>query len=475
MRIALWGAFDVEDVEHHATRWVVEQGLRERLGRCEVAAFSPLGALRPLALDRGRPARALPPPSPDALAELAGGVDCVLVCGGDTLVGPERASALWGDGAAAAAAMIDGLGPDLETGCPVIWAGVAMDSAPDPVTTGRIAAAADRRRPITVLDDHSRRLLAEAGVDGDIAVVPPYALALPCRFEPSLLRRRIELLQTAGWTWPPGAAITVSGNRGLLGAVRPIAAALMALVEKATVRVQLVSTGSLNGEDKFADALEEALDGRCRRLPGTATPEDLVAAIAGSAGFVGPPGVGLWFATALGVPATSPAVEEDHDDGLLAELGVCRPPVVDLQAPVASLAGRHPDPHASAAARKRVERQLDTLAALALAATCRRTRPSRPHGKDLGLTAEELLDSLRRAHQARGLQLLAERRAFQAEKDAAIAELRAAIAAARDDADRLRSELAAARAANDQMVASRTWRYTQPLRDGLARIREMRR
>jgi hypothetical protein len=39
----------------------------------------------------------------------------------------------------------------------------------------------------------------------------------------------------------------------------------------------------------------------------------------------------------------------------------------------------------------------------------------------------------------------------------------------------LRAELAAARAANDAMVASRTWRCTQPVRDGLAWVRERRR
>ncbi|MDB5068625.1 MAG: hypothetical protein JWM18_5059, partial [Chloroflexi bacterium] len=77
------------------------------------------------------------------------------------------------------------------------------------------------------------------------------------------------------------------------------------------------------------------------------------------------------------------------------------------------------------------------------------------------------METLREAHDALGRQLLAERRALQAELDGALR-------GSREEADRLRSELAAARAANEQIVGSRTWRYTQPVRDTLARVRERR-
>jgi len=85
------------------------------------------------------------------------------------------------------------------------------------------------------------------------------------------------------------------------------------------------------------------------------------------------------------------------------------------------------------------------------------------------------MEALRTAHEARGRQLFRERAAFQRAQDAAVAALRAELDEVRAEVDRLRSELAAARAANDAMVASLSWRYTQPVRDALAWIRERRR
>jgi hypothetical protein len=81
---------------------------------------------------------------------------------------------------------------------------------------------------------------------------------------------------------------------------------------------------------------------------------------------------------------------------------------------------------------------------------------------------------LARAHEARGHRLFAERRAAQATLQAAVAGLRAELAEARAEGDRLRAERDAARADCDRMVASRTWRYTQPIRDTLGRMRDRR-
>jgi hypothetical protein len=141
-RIALWGAFDVEDCAHLATRRVLEAELRRRLPGAAVTAFAPLGSLRPLALDGGRPARPLPCASTGGLREVAEGADCVLICGGDTLVGGARAAELWG-GEAAAALLVDGLGAGLEERCPVVWAGVAL-AGDDPALGERLAAVAAR-------------------------------------------------------------------------------------------------------------------------------------------------------------------------------------------------------------------------------------------------------------------------------------------------------------------------------------------
>src|SRR5207302_20150 len=230
-RIALWGAFDVEDGGRLATRRVIEAELCRRLPGAVVTAFAPLGSRRPLALDGGRPAEPLSATGGSATGR---GFDCILVCTEDAL-----------------------------------------------------------------------------------------------------------------------------------------AAALSARVDGGEVSVQLVASGRLDGEDEFAAALERALDGRCRRVPGVATVEDHAAVIATSSAYAGPPGTGLWLAAALGIPAA---------------------------------AFTHPGP---------------------------------PGG--------------------------------------ALRDLEDEVRALREEADRLRAELRAARTANDLIVGSRTWRYTQPVRDTLARVRERRR
>src|SRR5690348_13084948 len=92
MRIALWGAFDIEDSGRLAGARVLAAELRRRLPGAMVTAFAPLGRRRSLALDGGRPAEPIPRDG-DAMAAF----DCVVVCTGDPLTAPEQAAAVWGD------------------------------------------------------------------------------------------------------------------------------------------------------------------------------------------------------------------------------------------------------------------------------------------------------------------------------------------------------------------------------------------
>jgi hypothetical protein len=475
-RIALWGAFDVEDCANLSTRRVVETELLRRLPGAAVTAHSPLGARRALALDGGRPARPLPDPAPARLEELAAGADCVLVCGGDTLVGDARAAELWdGDATAAASLLIDGLGARLEESCPVVWAGVSAGGRePDPAAVARIAAAAPRRRPVAVLDEASRRWLPAAPDAGEVAVLPPYALLLPRLLEPELLRVRGDLGHLMEWSWPAGPVLTVHGDAGLLASVGELAAALAPLVESGGVMVQLGATGRCGGEETFAAALEAALGGRCRRLPGAAPPEDHAAALAGSAAFAGPRGFGLWVARALGVPAAClAATAADGADGvLLDELGVARVAPGDLAAAVPWLLGAGPAPP-QAAVTRRLDAHLDRLAGLAVLAAARRVAPAAPAAPVV--PEEERLATLLRAHQARGLRLLERSAAVTSVCAATISALEQELDAAHAEADRLRAELAAARAATEAVTGSRTWRYSQPVRDAVAHVRERRR
>jgi hypothetical protein len=462
-RIALWGAFDVEECGPQATRRVVEAELLRRLPGASVTAFSPLGRLRPLALDGGRPAEPLPVESPAGLAELRTRFDCILVCGEDSLSDGARAADLWGEGdrvTAATRLLVDGPGADLEDVCPMAWVGVSLGSDPGPERAARLVAAAGRRAPVAVLDQASRRRLAAAGVRGEIELLPPFGLLLPRLLGTDLLRRRGELHRLMEWSWPAGAVLTVQGNARLAGTLQQISAAVLPLVTRGGVQVQLSAGGAHAGEAEFASALDAALDGRCRRLPGVTPPEDQVAAIAGSAAYLGPPGLGLSVARALGIPAVTPALPGDDEDGPAAGLGA-EPVAPDrLAAALQRLfvpAASRPAPPAGAIAQ--LDRHLDGVARFALLAWARRAAAGVP-GEAAGGAGDGLL---RRAHEERGRRLFADRAAIQAASDAAVEQLRARLDAAR-------AELQAARAENDRIVASRTWRYTQPLRDARARI-----
>jgi hypothetical protein len=418
MRLALWGAFDVEDCGRLATRQVVEAELHRRLPGTVVTVFAPLGRLRPLALDGGRPAEPLATLDAGAVAGLGARFDCIVVCAGDPLAAPDRAAELWGD--PAAAALLREPPEPGAAGCPVI----------------RI----------------------ELSGDGDVEQPPPPALLLARLLAPRLLERRAGFLRSVGWAWGAEPVVTVHGGAGLLGVVDDLAASLLPLVEAGTVAVQLAAAGALDGEEAFAGALESALgSSRCRRLPGVATLEDQAALIAGSTAFLGPPGLGLWLAAALGVPAASPTT--GGEGRLLDELGVMQPQPSALAAAVRGLLDPGAPRPTAAAAVARLDRHLDRLAGAV-----------RSGSRDDPLPTDHAggVEDLVLAHDARGRQLFAERRALQAALEGAVRDLR-------HEADRLRSELAAARAANDRIVGSRTWRYTQPVRDTLARVRERRR
>ena len=474
-RIALWGAFDVEDCGPAATRRVLEAELVRRLPGATVTAFAPLGRLRPLGLDAGRPAEPLPDATPEALAGLRDGFDCILVCGEDSLSDGARAAALWGGSErvrAAVGLLVDGLGAEFESACPVLWAGVSVGSDPDAERAARLAAAGLRRGPVTVLDEASRRRLGGAGVTGEICLLPHLGLLLPRLLEPDLLQRRGEFARLMEWGWASETrVVAVRGDHRLQGCVEDIAAGLLPLVTAGEVEVELSPAGSTAGEEAFASALESSLGGRCRRLPGVALPEDQVAALSRCAAYIGPPGFALSAARALRLPGLVPEAAAADAGGIVADLGA------EVVAPTGLAEALRKLPRSEgctgvdepAAAIERLEGFLDGLAGRAVLATLGRREGV---GAPEGAAIDALTDMVRRAHEERGLRLVAQRAALQAAADARVAELQARLDAAGAEIERVGAELHAARAANDRMVSSRTWRYTQPVRDVRARLRD---
>jgi hypothetical protein len=421
MRIALWGAFDIEDSGRLAGARVLAAELRRRLPGAMVTAFAPLGRRRSLALDDGRPAEPIPD-GPGAMAAF----DCAVVCLGDPLTAPEHAASVWGDAALAAPLRVP---PDeATTGCPVI----PVDLPPDG------------------------------------AAVPPPLLLLPRLLLAQTLERRLDLQRLLGWLPESGPVVTVAGDARLQGDVDALARALRPRVDAGTAAIEIVVTGRYGGEEAFAASLERALGGRCRRVPGIASIDDAAAAVAASAAVLATPGPCLWLAAALGVPAV--AMAAGNQAATVSGLGVPEVSAGALDAAVGRLLEGGIPAAGPAPAVAALDTHLDRLAGSVLMASLRRRGGAVPVSE-----AERTDAALRIAREALGRRLIAERHVLQSERDAAFRDVASELRSAREEIERLRSELRAALAANDAIVGSRTWRYTQPVRDTLARVRERRR
>jgi polysaccharide pyruvyl transferase WcaK-like protein len=310
-RVALWGTFDVDNYGDHLFPRVATH----EFGRRGVAvdAFAPYGRLHPTPLDGGLAAEPLGPWSPERARELAASYQLVVVGGGelihlnDRLLAPvydttpdelcRMAPSRW---------FVEGLGPELEAGCPVVWHGVGVPWPPGEQEAERLRAALAGRPYVTVRDRYSAQRLADAGVDRPVEVVPDSALLVNRVMPWAALSVRLEGLRGAGGYPAAGTTpVLLQGCDLLLPHLEEVVTAVerwrVAQREKAEV-VALV-TGRCRGDAVFADCVEQALGSRrVWRLPGTATVEDLAAAIAGGGVFVGSSLHGAITALAYGRP-----------------------------------------------------------------------------------------------------------------------------------------------------------------------------
>src|SRR5256885_6231261 len=204
-RIALWGTFDVDNYGDHLFPRVAAHELGRRLPGAVVQAFSPYGWLHPTGLDGGRAASPLGPWSPERARRLAGAHHLVVVGGGELIhLNDPLLAAVYGTTAdelgrmAPSRFFVEGLGPDLEAECPVVWHGVGVPRAPSEDGARRLRAALATRPYVTVRDRHSAQRLAEAGVERPVDVVPDSALLVDRVLPPEALRNRLERLRADG-------------------------------------------------------------------------------------------------------------------------------------------------------------------------------------------------------------------------------------------------------------------------------------
>src|SRR5918999_1631630 len=199
-RVALWGTFDVDNYGDHLFPRVANHELSRR--GVAVDTFSPYGRLHPTPLDGGRAAEPLGPWSPERARELAAAHQLVVVGGGELIhlndpllarvydTTPDElrrmAPSRW---------FVEGLGPELEAGCPVVWHGVGVPCAPDEEEARRLRAALAGRSYVTVRDRYSAQRLADAGVDQPVEVVPDSALLVNRILPQAALSDRLDGLR----------------------------------------------------------------------------------------------------------------------------------------------------------------------------------------------------------------------------------------------------------------------------------------
>jgi polysaccharide pyruvyl transferase WcaK-like protein len=300
VRIGLLGTFDVDNYGDHLFPRVAVHELARRLPEAVVTPYSPYGRLHPTTLDGGRAAEPLGPWSPEEARKLAAAHDLLVVGGGELIhLNDPLLAPVYGTTPDVLARMapsrwfVEGLGAELEAGCPVVWHGLGVPWAPDEEGAARLRAALADRPYVTVRDRHSAQRLADAGVDGPVHVVPDSALLIDRIMPAASLSARLDRLRAAGG-YPVAGALPVllQGCDLLVAHLEEVVTAVerwrVAQPGTGFSEVVALETGRCRGDDQFADGVEKALSPRrVLRLPGEAAVEDIAAAIAGGGVFIG--------------------------------------------------------------------------------------------------------------------------------------------------------------------------------------------
>jgi polysaccharide pyruvyl transferase WcaK-like protein len=436
LRIAICGTFDVDNYGDHLFPRIATHELTRRIPGASVEPWSPYGWLHPTPLDDGCPASPLGPWTAGRAGAFARAYDGVLVGGGEIVhLNDPLLAPVYGTPPAELEALgpsrcfVENLGPQLERDCPVVWHAVGVPVETDPAQARRLAGALRERAYVAVRDHDSERRLRDAGVTGDISVVPDSGLLLQRVLPEALLRDRLEILRRRR-CYPPGPTLVVQGCDLLVPHADRIAAALCERLDRSAepTDVVLLETGRCRADGRFADALAERLGPRRTwRLPADAGVSDIAAAVWGGVGFAGSSLHGSITALVCGRPFV--IVDPAHEPklaGFAALAGVddrlVRDPATLPEVLAAGLAARVPDRDVRALVA-RVDDHFDKVAEIVTART--------GHGRDDGPSRDELersalvdlLDLLRRAGAGSA--------PADAERRAALAEARLAVLATR--------------------------------------------
>ncbi|MGH2674319.1 MAG: biotin--[acetyl-CoA-carboxylase] ligase [Actinomycetota bacterium] len=295
-QVGLWGTFDVDNYGDLVLAHISKVELERRLPGGSIRTYAPFGWFHPVGFQGVEPAEPLGVWSEERATQMASELDCVVVGGGDIIhteadvlahaygIDPDEMRRL-----NPGAFFIEGLGPDLERECPVLWNAVGVPFDFTAEEAARVRSAAHPRRYLSVRDDESRSRLEAAGVESEVAVVPDPAVLLPRIFPPTQLEQALTFLRLMDWFPSRGPAVAVQGNGRLVSWVPALADAVRSMLERRDLSVVTIEIGPCHGDGEFAHVLHGALKGEVAlyHVPGTARLEHVAAAIYGSAVFVG--------------------------------------------------------------------------------------------------------------------------------------------------------------------------------------------
>lgn len=476
-RIGIWGTFDLANFGDLLFPRIFAHELERRLPTAELRVFSPLGHDHPVTMDGGFLAEPLGPWSAETTARLAAELDLVAIGGGEIVhtqdelfdryygIDREEARRL-----APSAFFIDGLGPENELRCPVVWHAVGVPFDLDESDARRVVDALRDRPYVAVRDELSKERLVRAGVEREIAVVPDSGLVADRVFPRALLEKRLAYLRAVDWYPPSEAPVVVQGSVPLLEHVDAIADALERELAERPVPIVLLETGPCHGDGDFADALSERLGPAAYRMPGDVALEDIAAAIAHARAFVGVSMHGTILAYVHGVPAaTLNLLGYSKLHSLAGTLGTRRTlastPAEVAPAIARALTGDRGEMDRSTLA-SRIDAHFDRIAELAAEAS----RDGPAAASDALREANSRSARLRRAHEAQAQRLVLERLRFAEIADALnrgeTTEALRDVIVQRDRRIRtLEDELVAQRAAVAYVESARLVRFGRWLRE----------
>lgn len=426
--VGLLGMSDTCNTGNILSPRITARELGARLPHVEFRMLAPFGWENTAAVNGGDVVEPLGEPTTQRRAELADQLDALIIGGGEIIHDRDHlfaeSYALLANGTSSPADVVgnralarwfvEGVGRDNEPRCPTMWNGVGVPFALTGATELAVRQSLSARPYVSVRDERSLARLRAAGADADIAVIPDPGFLVPRLISSRTLQRRRALHHLLSWL-PPSKYVVVQGNASMLSLVGQISAALDGALGQTALTIVALDTAPSIGDSAFGDALRRRCPVPVRVMPSSLGVEDIVAVLEGATAVIGASVHAGVTAMAFNVPTVIMNLDDQSKLAALAELTgpTCAhvTDVSELPAALRKTLVATGDDRLVRSLQAELDAHFDTMAAV-IEVTGRSDAigAGRAHPRAT-LVAQELR-ALRKAHDVRGRQLVAERSAF---------------------------------------------------------------